>query len=149
MFRLICIFLIFVSFKQSIWYANMFQYVKKSTKCNFNEWVFKDCIIIVSLWNFWNETSDNSYFSYVLRCAILSCTIGFTWKLFLDNGITRNHGFFYQEFGKRKLPIWFFCPHVQLDQSVNLDKSIWIQPFWLGLFTGLFYQVFFIEPSWQ
>jgi hypothetical protein len=28
-------------------------------------------------------------------------------------------------FGKKKTPIWFFCPHVQLDQNAIMDKLFW------------------------
>jgi hypothetical protein len=44
----------------------------------------------------------------------------------------------------------FFCPHLQLDQSANLDKLIWTWPFWLGLLGFfdwvVFTRFFFIEP---
>jgi len=46
--------------------------------------------------------------------------------------ITRNPNFFDKKFWSKKPPIWFFCPHVQLDQSAILDKLIWIWSFWLG-----------------
>jgi hypothetical protein len=38
---------------------------------------------------------------------------------------TRNPNFFDQEFWSKNPPIWYFCPHVQLDKSAILDKSIW------------------------
>ncbi len=54
---------------------------------------------------------------------------------------TRNHDFFDREFWSKKPPIWFFCPHVQFDQSAILEKSIWIQLFWLGFFGRFIYLV--------
>ncbi len=38
----------------------------------------------------------------------------------------------------KKTPTWFFFPHVQLDQSANLDKLIWDKLFWLCLFGWFF-----------
>jgi hypothetical protein len=51
---------------------------------------------------------------------------------------------------KNPPPLWFFCPLVQFNQSVILDKSIWTQPFCLGLFgwsflLGFFYQFFWLN----
>jgi hypothetical protein len=43
--------------------------------------------------------------------------------------ITRNHNFCDHEFCSKKPPLWFFCPPVQFDQIVILDKSIWTQLF--------------------
>jgi len=37
--------------------------------------------------------------------------------------------FLTNNFDKKKPPTWFFCPHVQFDQSAILEKSIWTQPF--------------------
>jgi len=42
---------------------------------------------------------------------------------------TRNLDFFDQEVWSKKPPIWFFCPHIQLDQNAILDKLIWIRSF--------------------
>jgi hypothetical protein len=100
----------------------MFQSIKRSKKCNFNQLVFKDCIIIRI---FKLKTNNNLDIASILRQVISSYTIGFTWKFFLDNGTTRNHNFLTKNFSKKN-PIWFFCLHVQLDQNVILDKSIWI-----------------------
>ncbi len=43
----------------------------------------------------------------------------------------------------RKTPHMVFCPHVQLDQSAILDKSIWTRPFSLGLFHWVFFTMIF------
>jgi len=76
-----------------------------------------------------------------------------------------NHKFFFENFENnhykktqlflwlKKPPMLFFWPNVQLDQIVILDKSIWIQPFWLGFFgwsiwLGILLLSFFIKPPW-
>ncbi len=73
--------------------------------------MFKDCIIMVFLWKFWSKTNDNSYFASFLKHVISSCTIGYTWKLFLNNGDN-----------KYKLSLHFI-----------LDKVMYIKPCFVTL----------------
>jgi hypothetical protein len=81
-----------------------------------------------------NVTEHFNYIPFVCKCEIdesIMCKLG--------KGCTmRNHDFFDQEFRSKKNPIWFFCTHVQFHQNDILDKSIWTQVFWLGLFGWFF-----------
>jgi hypothetical protein len=60
-----------------------------------------------------------------LHNMLENCKVGKTKSFSTHSikGITRNLDFFYEEFWSKKPPIWFFCPHVQLDQNAILDKS--------------------------
>jgi hypothetical protein len=69
-------------------------------------------------------------------------------KMLLSTCTIRNHGFFYQKFWLKKLPIWFFCPPCPTWPKchfgqVDLDFTILTKSFWLVFFTRFFLPSFF------